>query len=472
MKQRLITDGEKMSNTSRIGFGTKLGGVLAAAGSAVGLGNIWRFPTITGEYGGGAFILVYIGCVILLGLPLMMAEFMIGRHARANVGSAYKVLAPNSKWRYLGPFTVLIAFLILAYYNVVAGWVAYYLFDAASGAFVTLSESVASGNQTAFADNFGAFVADPVKPIICLLITIGITHFVVTRGVRKGIEASSKILMPMLFIIILVLVVFALMMPGASQGLDFLFKPDFSKLTGQGVLAALSQCFYSLSLGMGLVTYASYFHRDANLGRSACSVAFMDTMVAIAAGVIIFPAVFSVQGVEPSAGASLVFISLPSVFDSALADAPVLMWLVPVMFFALLMFATLTSTIFLHEVVTAWVSETFGFTRHRSARIVTLLIIILGICCSLSMGIWNGFQISGMCLFDMFDNVTTKYMLPVSGLLVAIFAGWKLTTRQKWVELTSHGKVKFKLLVPLMIMLRYVCPVLLVIIMVAGIFFA
>lgn len=461
-----------MSDSSRIGFGTKLGGVLAAAGSAVGLGNIWRFPTITGEYGGSAFILVYIGCVILFGLPLMMAEFMIGRHARANVGSAYKILAPNTNWRFLGPFTVLIAFLILSYYNVVAGWVAYYLFDAAAGSFVSLSEQVSSGNANAFVDNFTSFVSDPVKPVICLLVTIGVTHFVVVRGVRKGIEASSKILMPLLFLIIIVLVIFALRMPGASDGLNFIFKPDFSKLTGQGVLAALSQCFYSLSLGMGLVTYASYFHREANLGRSACQVAFMDTIVAIAAGVIIFPAVFSVAGVEPSAGASLVFISLPSVFDSALAGTPFLMWLIPVMFFALLMFATLTSTIFLHEVVTAWVSETFGFTRHRSARIVTILIILLGICCSLSMGVWNGFKISGMCLFDLFDDVTTKYMLPISGLLVAIFAGWKLTTRQKWVELTSHGLVKFKLLVPLMVMLRYVCPALLVIIMIAGIFFA
>ncbi|MDD6317632.1 MAG: sodium-dependent transporter [Succinatimonas hippei] len=461
-----------MSGSNRIGFGTKLGGVLAAAGSAVGLGNIWRFPTEAGLNGGGAFILVYIGCVILFGLPLMMAEFMIGRHARANVGSAYRILAPNSSWRFLGPFTVLIAFLILSYYNVVAGWVFYYLFEAATGSFVTLSEAVSSGNANAFADNFTSFVSDPVKPVICLLVTIGITHFVVTRGVRNGIERSSKILMPLLFLIILVLIVFALRMPGASKGLSFIFSPDFSKIDGKVVLAALSQCFYSLSLGMGLVTYASYFHREANLGRSALSVAFMDTMVAIAAGVIIFPAVFSVAGVEPTAGASLVFISLPSVFDSALSDAPFLMWLIPVMFFALLIFATLTSTIFLHEVVTAWASETFGLTRHRSARIITVLIILLGICCSLSMGPWSGFKISGMNLFDLFDDVTTKYMLPISGLLVAIFAGWKLTTRQKWVELTSHGLIKFKFLSPLMIMLRYICPVLLVVIMVAGIFFA
>lgn len=452
-----------------MGFATKIGGLLAAAGSAVGLGNIWRFPTVAGMNGGSAFIIIYLACVFIFGVPLLIAEFSIGRHARANAGSAFKVLAPNTLWRFIGPWTVLIAFIILSYYNVVAGWVGYYLYEGVAGSFVSISEQVAAGNANAFAENFGSFVSNPWMPVVCLLVTIGITHFFVVRGVQKGIEKSAKILMPALFIILLMLVVFALRMPGASDGLAYIFKPDFSKVTGETVLAALSQCFYSLSLGMGLVTYASYFRREVNIGKTAASVASVDTMVAILAGVIIFPAVFSVAGVEPSAGASLVFISLPSVFNSALSGSPFLMWLMPVLFYALLLFATLTSTIFLHEVVTAWFCETFTMTRHRAARIVTALIILLGICCSLSMGLWSGFTIGGLCLFDLFDTVTTKYMLPLSGIAIALFVGWRMTTRQLWVELTSHGMFKFKPVVPLLVLLRYICPILLVVILVTGI---
>lgn len=456
-----------MSN-SRIGFATKLGGVLAAAGSAVGLGNIWRFPMEAGENGGGAFILIYLACVLLFGLPIMIAEFVVGRHARANVGSAYGILAPGSFWKYVGPWAVLIAFLIICYYNVVAGWVLCYFYDALAGNFISISDQVAQGNASAFTDNFLNFVTDPYKPIICLLGTIGLTHFVITRGVRNGIESTSKIFMPALFVILVILMVCAMNMPGAKQGLEFILKPNFDEVHPSTVLAALSQCFYSLSLGMGIVTYASYFRREANLSKNALSVAIMDTLVAVIAGLIIFPAVFSVQGVEPQAGATLVFIALPNVFNSALAGSSMLMWLVPVLFYALLLLASLTSVIFLHEVVTAWVAETFNFSRHKAARIVTSLIIFIGIFCSLSMGVLSSYTIVGLNLFDFLDTLTTKLMLPISGIMVCLFVGWKLSTHKLWVELTSHKTVTFKPIHVFIVLLRYICPALIFVILVSG----
>lgn len=457
-----------MINSHRTGFATKLGGVLAAAGSAVGLGNIWRFPMEAGQNGGGAFILIYLACVLCFGLPIMIAEFVVGRHARANVGSAYDILAPGTKWKYVGPWAVLIAFLIICYYNVVAGWVLCYFYDALAGNFIQIAEQVVNGDPSAYVSNFNNFVTDPWKPVVCLLGTIGITHFVITKGVRSGIENSSRIFMPALFIILILLMIFAFNMPGAKQGIEFILKPNFDNVHPSTVLAALSQCFYSMSLGMGIVTYASYFRREANLSRNAISVAFMDTMVAIIAGPIIFPAVFSVPGVEPQAGASLVFIALPNVFGNALSSSPLLMWFVPVLFYALLLLASLTSVIFLHEVVTAWVAETFSFTRHRSAKIVTSLVILLGILCSLSMGILSNFTVAGLNLFDLLDTVTTKIMLPISGIMVCLFVGWKLSTRKLWVELTSHMTVTFKPIHIFVGLLRFVCPALIFVILVSG----
>ena len=313
-----------MSST-RGSFGSKLGIILAAAGSAVGLGNIWRFPTQAGENGGSAFILVYLLCVICLGLPLMLAECVIGRHSRANTGSAFMVLAPNTNWKWLGRFSVLAAFLILSYYNVVAGWTLAYLYEAVTGTFIELAGTMTPGGANPFSVNFMEFVSDPLKPILFLVIFMLLTHVIIMRGVEKGIEKSAKIFMPALFIIVIVLAISALTMPGAKQGLYFLFHPDFSAINSKVVLSALGQCFFSLSLGMGcLCTYASYFRKDANLPKTAITVGCMDTFVAIMAGIIIFPAVFSVPGMEPGQGPSLVFIALPNIFNSALSGSPIL----------------------------------------------------------------------------------------------------------------------------------------------------
>ncbi len=451
---------------SRIGFATKLGGVLAAAGSAVGLGNIWRFPMQAGENGGGAFILIYLLCVLAVGIPLLIGEFIIGRHARANVGQAFTVLTPTSPFRYIGPLCVATAFLIYCYYNVVAGWVLDYAYNAAAGNF-NVDEVTLEDGTNVFAAAFGSFVSDPLKPLACLFIFVLINHTVVSLGVQKGIERISRFLMPLLFIIMLVLIGFALMMPGAGKGLSFLFDVDFSAITPQVALSAVAQCFYSLSLGMGIVTYASYFKATDNLGSTALSVALMDTLVAVLAGIIIFPAVFSVEGIEPTAGASLVFIALPNVFNSALSSTPLLAWFMPVLFYVLLGIAAMTSCIFLHEVATAYVYEKFSMKRWKASACVSGVALALGICCSLSMGIWDQYKVCGLNLFDLFDYVTAKLMLPVSGLLISLYVGHKLKVSVLWRELTSHGRVRVLFLIPFLVMLRWVIPTVLAVILVS-----
>ena len=455
-----------MSKYSRIGFATKLGGMLAAAGSAIGLGNIWRFPIQAGQSGGSAFILIYLLCVALFGIPLLISEFAIGRHARANVGNAYRVLAPNTLWKWIGPLSVLVAFLIFCYYNVVVGWVFYYTWDSLLGTFV----SMGSGTEAveAFGEHFNSFITNPWKPIICLIIVTAMCHFVVVSGVQSGIEKTSKILIPGLFIIMIFLAVFAFFMPGATQGYKFLFAMDFSAITPKVILSALGQCFYSLSIGVGLITYASYFRRDVNLTNTAVSIGVMASLVAVLAGIIIFPAVFSVEGMSPEFGAGLVFVALPNVFNTALSGVPFLAWLVPVLFYVILLLAALTSTIFLQEVTTAFVSETFGTTRHRASLYVTISVLLLGIACSLSLGPWSEFKIFGLNLFDFVDSLTAKFILPITGLGASLFVGWKLTTRQLWSELTSYGKIRFGWVRTFLFLVRFLIPSLIVLIMLSN----
>lgn len=459
-----------MKNSDRIGFASKIGGLLAAAGSAVGLGNIWRFPTQTGENGGAAFLLVYLAVIFIFGIPLLISEFAIGRHARANVGNAYRVLAPNSPWRFIGVASVLVAFAIFCYYSVVVGWVVYYVWDAISGNFVALGKVVTEDGSNAFTTHFTSFIADPIKPIVCLFIVMAIIHYVIVSGVQKGIERSSKLLVPALFIIMIMLVIFAAFMPGATNGYKFLFNPDFSAITPDVCLSALGQCFYSFSLGMGLVTYASYFRKDVNLNRTALSVGLLDTLVAVLAGLIIFPAVFSVEGVEPGAGAGLVFISLPNVFNSALHSYPFFAWLIPAAFYVILFTAAITSCIFLHEVATAYLAEKAHISRHKAATIVTVSCFVIGCGASLSMGPWSKPIFFGMNFFDFLDYVTAKLVLPITGMGAALFVGWKMTTRQLWTELTSYGKYNFLWLIPFKVLVRYIIPTLILIIMVTQVF--
>lgn len=441
-----------MTKNNRANFGSKLGVILASAGSAVGLGNIWRFPFETGNHGGAAFILIYLGCVLFFGIPIMVAEFSIGRHSRANTAGAYQKLAPGTQWRWVGRMGVLAGFLILGYYSVVAGWTLEYIVQAGTNAF-------AGQSANDFITSFNGFVAHPWRPALWMLVFMLMTHFIIVKGVERGIEKSSKIMMPMLFLLLIVLAVCSVSLPGAGAGIEFLLKPDFSKVDGNVLLGAMGQAFFSLSLGMGcLCTYASYFRNDTNLPKTALNVGWIDTMVAILAGFIIFPAAFSV-GIQPDAGPSLLFITLPNVFQQAFGNLPWLAVILSIMFYVLLALAALTSTISLHEVVTAYLHEEFNLTRGRAAKLVTAGCTFLGVLCSLSLGVGKELTIFGLTLFDLFDFLTAKIMLPLGGFFIAIFTGWYLDKRIVWEEVSNNGTLPKAVYRIWLFLLKYIAPI-------------
>ena len=424
-----------MTKSDRANFGSKLGVILASAGSAVGLGNIWRFPFETGNHGGAAFILVYLVCVLILGIPIMIAEFLIGRRSRANTARAYQKLAPGTHWRWVGRMGVLAGFLILGYYSVVAGWTLEFIGEAATNSF-------AGKSAADFIASFNSFVSNPWRPVIWLVLFLLATHLIIVKGVEKGIEKSAKIMMPMLFVLLIILAICSISLPGAGAGIEFLLKPDFSKVDGNVFLGAMGQAFFSLSLGMGcLSTYASYFGKETKLGNTALSVGVIDTFVAVLAGVIIFPAAFSV-GIQPDAGPSLIFITLPNVFQQAFSGIPFLAYVFSVLFYVLLALAALTSTISLHEVVTAFLHEEFAFTRGRAAKMVTFGCILIGALSSLSLGVMQKYTLFDKGCFDLLDFVTAKIMLPLGGMLVCIFVGWYLKRSVSYAELTNEGTLK------------------------------
>lgn len=441
-----------MTKNNRANFGSKLGVILASAGSAVGLGNIWRFPFETGNHGGAAFILIYLGCVLFFGIPIMVAEFSIGRHSRANTAGAYQKLAPGTHWRWVGRMGVLAGFLILGYYSVVAGWTLEYIVQAGTNAF-------AGQSANDFIASFNGFIAHPWRPALWMVAFMLMTHFIIVKGVEKGIEKSSKIMMPMLFLLLIVLAVCSVSLPGAGAGIEFLLKPDFSKVDGNVLLGAMGQAFFSLSLGMGcLCTYASYFRNDTNLPKTALNVGWIDTMVAILAGFIIFPAAFSV-GIQPDAGPSLLFITLPNVFQQAFGNLPWLAVILSIMFYVLLALAALTSTISLHEVVTAYLHEEFNLTRGRAAKLVTAGCTFLGVLCSLSLGVGKELTIFGLTLFDLFDFLTAKIMLPLGGFFIAIFTGWYLDKRIVWEEVSNNGTLPKAVYRIWLFLLKYIAPI-------------
>lgn len=442
----------QQSQRERVNFGSKLGAILAAAGSAVGLGNIWRFPFETGNHGGAAFILIYLGCVFVLGLPIMIAEFTIGRRSKASTGGAYEKLAPGTLWKWVGYLGVLTGFLILGYYSVVAGWTLEYIYQAATCGF--------SGKSSeGFIGMFQSFSQNPFRPLIWLFFFMAATHFVIVRGVKDGIEKSSKVMMPVLFILVVLLAVCSVTLPGSEKGLSFLLKPDFSKVTADVFLGAMGQAFFSMSLGMGcLSTYASYFGKDTRLGHTAMSVGLIDTFVAVLAGIIIFPAAFSV-GIQPDAGPSLIFITLPNVFQQAFSGTPALAYICSVAFYVLLALAALTSTISLHEVSTAFLHEKFHFTRGRAATLVTAGALIIGIVSSLALGEWSSYTIGGMNFFDALDYLTAKIMLPVGGMFAAIFVGWIIDHQIVKDEATNYGTLRASFYPVYRFVLRFVAPV-------------
>lgn len=446
---------------ARSAFVSKFGGLLAVAGSAVGLGNIWRFPTQVGQNGGSAFLLVYLGIILIFGIPLLLTEFIIGRRAKANVGLAYRKLAPGAPWGWIGTASSLVAYFIFTYYVIIVAWVLFYFCESVAGN-LTLEAC-----NNSFESHFGNFVTNPWKPLVFTGITMGIIHFIISAGVEKGIERSSKLLMPALFIILLILAGVAATMPGAGEGYKFLFDFQLSKITPEVCLSALGQCFYSVSIGMGLITYASYFRREVNLGRTALQVGLIDTFVAILAGLIIFPAVFSVPGLSPAESTGLVFVSLPSVFNSAFRDNSVLLWLVPTFFYCILFVAAVTSAMFLHEVATAFVAEKTGYSRRRSATLVSVSALVIAFVSSLSLGPWDFLKVFGMNLIDFLDYATSKLILPLTGLGSALFLGWRMKKADVVDEVTSSGMFSFRWQGVFLFIIRFIVPALILLIMVS-----
>ena len=443
--------------TDRGHFASRLGIVLATAGSAVGLGNIWRFPYMTGQNGGAAFIVVYLVCVLLLGIPGMVSEFIIGRRAHSNAARSYATISGRRAWGAVGYLGILTSTIILGFYAVVAGWCLQYLGASVAGSL--------RGDADYIGRYFQDFSSDAMKPAILGCAFIIITHFIVVRGVQHGIERASKLLMPILLMLLLIIVAASCSLPGAMRGVEFLLKPDFSKVTSQVVLEALGQAFFSLSLGTAcLCTYASYFAKSTPLVKSALQIALMDSGIAILAGLMIFPAAFSV-GIEPDSGPSLIFITLPNVFQQAFGGMPLVGQTVSVLFYLLLVFAALTSTISMHEIGTAFFHEELKLKRSGAAWILTATCCVLCVFCALSVGPRPALQVMGQSLMEFCDMLTAQVMLPTGALLTSLLLGWVIPRQVVREEFTNGGTLYGRLFSVYLFATRYVVPACIVLIL-------
>ncbi|MBR4339887.1 MAG: sodium-dependent transporter [Bacteroidales bacterium] len=440
------------------GFTSNLGAIVAAAGSAIGLGNIWRFPYTVGQNGGGAFLLLYILFVFFLGLPIMMSEFVIGRRSQRNTVGAFRQLGPQYKrWTFVGVLGIVAAFLIYSFYSTVAGWTLNYVFLSGSG-------QLSGRTPDEVSQVFASFTSGTAAPLVCQLAFILLTAAVVLLGVQKGIEKCTKILMPLLLVLMLLLCVRSLTLRGSSAGLAFLFEPDFSKLTWSSVLSALGQALFSLSIGMGaLVTYGSYIRKEDNLFKTGVCVAGADTLIALLSGIAIFPAVFAF-GMSPASGPSLVYEVLPNVFGSMPMGA-----LFAVLFFLLLSIAALTSTISLLEIVVLWAVEELHMKRVTATFLVSLLVFALGTVCTLSFGPFADMQIMGKTFFECLDHLTATYMMPIGALCIILFLGWRYPKAEVFDELTNQGRLKAGYFRVYYFVLRFFAPIALFIILIMGI---
>jgi len=434
---------------SRGGFTSKSGFILAAAGSAVGLGNIWRFPYMTGINGGGAFVLIYVICLCLIGVPLLLVEFSVGRHGKANAIDSYAKI--NEKVKFIGYIGLFSSPMFLSYYSVVSGWTIYYTVRSFTG--------LRNVPADVMGDFFGSFISNPTLPLLFLAIFIFLTVYIVANGVSDGIEKYSKILMPILFIFIVILVIRSATLSGFKQGIAWYLTPDFSKITPAVIVAACGQIFFSLSVGMsGMVTYASYLKGDENLIKTAGIVSFFDALVAILAGLVIFPAVFT-YGFEPGAGPSLVFITLPAVFNAMPFGS-----FFAFIFFALLIVANLTSSISILEMPVAYLIEKKGFTRPKAAIFIGVIGFILGIAVSLGFGVWSGVTFfGGMSIFDVMDYLGSNVILPFCGLAAAVAVGW-VWNKGAVAEVTNGGTNSQGLGRIWIGLVRYLVPILMAII--------
>ena len=407
-------------------WGSRLGFILAASGSAVGLGNIWKFPSMAGENGGGAFTLVYLICILLVGLPIVIAEFVIGRKTQLSPVGAFSSLVPKTKWKWVGVLGVASAFVILSFYGVVGGWTLRYTFMSMSGLFNNLSGNPELSNQA-----FTNFITSSVNPVFWQMAFMGFTMFVIIQGVKGGIEKWTKIMMPAILLILLMLMVRGLTLPNGSKALGFLFQPKFEDLTSSSIVLALGHAFFTLSLGMGtMITYGSYLKKDQNLLTSALWIIFLDTLIAMMAGTAIFAAVFA-MGANPSEGAGLIFVVLPTIFPAIQLGS---LW--GTLFFFLLFLAALTSAISILEVITAYFIDEKGWSRIRATALFGILVTIVGIFCSLSNGSFNDFiYLFGKSFMDILDIISSKYMLPIGGLLTGLFVLFKWGVKNLILEL-------------------------------------
>ena len=435
-------------------FGGRMAVIMAMAGSAIGLGNLWRFPYLVGQDGGAAFIVVYVLFSIVISLPIFFAESIVGRRSGKNCRGAFVALAPDSKWRFLGFLMVFTPMWIVSYYSVVGGWSLDYLVQALRLEFTHQAPEALNGS-------FARFIARPWLPVGCHLAFLAATVTIVALGVKSGIEKFSKICLPLLFILVVLIAVYSISLPGAQKGVTYLLKPDFSKLTLDSCLDALGQSFFSLSLGMGIViTYSSYVSKKENLLVAGAGTAVSDLMFAMLAGFAIMPAVFA-AGIEPGSGPGLIFDTLPFIFSQMGQTMPWLSAIAAILFFLTVLFSALTSSVSLIEVGVAYLTEERGMKRGWACALLLVTTGVVGSLCSLSFGPLADRTILGMSLFDFFDTVASNVLLTIGGLLVVLFVGWKMSREDVRDEFTNGGTKVWnaRLFGFFYFLIRYVAPV-------------
>ena len=448
-----------MANTQK--FASRLGMIAATVGSAVGLGNVWRFPAETQANGGAAFLLIYMACILLLGIPVMTAEFALGRGGESDASGAFERVTPKHKWwKLTGMLAILTSSLILIFYMVVSGWTLEYLIQSVTGSlYADLGDA-----ETSLSERMAENITGTVRPIVMTLIMIAGNLLVLIRGVQKGIERMSNIMMPILFLLLVVFCGVSLTLDKAAEGLEFFLKPDFSAITSQTVINALGQAFFSLSLAMGiLITYASYYPSDARLTQTAFTVSILDMLMAVLMGVIIFPGVMTF-GLQDSnlVGSSLVFLTLPEIFVQMDGTC---FW--SSLFFLLLTVAAFTSTISIAEVSVAYMEKHFGMGRTKAVITVLAPLVVLSPMCSLSLGEWSGFTVFGMNFFDLLDTVTTNIMLPVGGILLCIYMGWVAPKSFFRSQLSNNGTLRASFFEAIYFIVKWIAPVMIALILVS-----
>ena len=449
-------------------FATRLGAVAAAVGSAVGLGNIWRFPYETGQNGGAAFLLIYLCAVALLGVPLLIAEFTIGRSAHSNVARAFKKLAPGTPWYWVGVMGMLVSVIILGFYLIILGWTFSYTFRAVINDFASVVASAQAIDPsvdaaTVLANDFASFSTSPWQPLLWLVISVAANAAIMVAGVQKGIERASNVMMPLLCVLLLMLVVNSFFLPGFVEGCDFLFNPDFSKVSAKTFIVAMGQAFFSLSLAMGIMlAYGSYLGDNTKIGKTATQVVCLDSIIAILAGVVIFPACFSYV-IEPGAGPGLVFITLPNVFLQMPGG-----YLCCIAFFLLISLAGLTSCMSLFEVPISFLQEELKLSRKTATAVSVLVVLVLGTASSLSLGVWD-MKFFGDCFFDFCDKITSLYMMPIGAFFISLFVGWKLDKDIIHDALTNWRNDSGWYIRPLLWILRIFAPICIMLIFLSGI---